>query len=74
MYFNNVSDFIEMGGHGFFVWFSYAAFFGLLVFYYVYSMRNENTQKKKLKKFYRQMESRIQNSKKDDNLSLEEEN
>jgi len=61
MYFTNVKDFIEMGGHGFYVWMSYFIVFSLMIFYYVFSSRLAKRRTQELNKFYRRIESRMVN-------------
>jgi len=62
MYFNNISEFIEMGGHGFYIWLSYAIVLSLMVFYYIYSKRLAKRQEHDLIIFYRRMNSRNETS------------
>ena len=61
MYFTNIKDFIEMGGHGFYVWMSYFIVFSLMLFYYVFSNRLAKKRTQELSKFYRRIESRSVN-------------
>ena len=58
MYFQSFKEFIEMGGHGFSVWLSYAVVFSALVVYFIYSKQLAQTSKKDLVKFYKRMDAR----------------
>jgi len=60
LYFQTFQDFIDMGGHGFFVWTSYAVTFVGLVGYFVYSSRLNKSNQKQLVKFYRKLADREQ--------------
>lgn len=60
MYFQSFKEFIEMGGHGFYVWLCYAIVLSVLSFYYVYSKRKIYKQQMELVKFYQRMDSRSQ--------------
>jgi len=62
MYFNTINEFIEMGGHGFYIWLSYAIVLGLMGFYYIFSKRLTKKQEQALTKFYRRMNSRNETS------------
>ncbi len=62
MYFDNVNDFFAMGGHGFYIWLSYAIVLGLMAFYYVFSKGLAKKQEQDLTKFYRRMNSRHESS------------
>jgi len=62
MYFNSIGEFIEMGGHGFYIWLSYAIVLGLMAFYYIFSKRLAKKQEQTLLKFYRRMNSRTETS------------
>lgn len=57
-YFKTFSDFLAMGGHGFYVWLCYgitfAALFGLIIF-------AKNERKNTLKKLGRQQSGRLTN-------------
>ncbi len=60
VYFQSFADFIEMGGHGFFVWTSYAVTLIGLLGYYIYSSRLTASNEKELQKFYRKLADREQ--------------
>ncbi len=42
MYFQSFKEFIDMGGHGFYVWLSYAVVLLALIAYFVYSKKQES--------------------------------
>ena len=68
MYFNSFSDFIEMGGHGLYVWLSYAIVFACLIVYFVHSYRLTEKTRQELRRFHQRMGNQIKNheqSKKD---------
>ncbi len=58
LYFQSFQDFIDMGGHGFFVWTSYAFCFVGLLGYFIYSSRLSQSNQKELQKFYRKLADR----------------
>ncbi|MDQ7050319.1 MAG: heme exporter protein CcmD [Enterobacterales bacterium] len=60
LYFQTFQDFIDMGGHGFFVWTSYAFCFVGLLGYFIYSNNLSQSNKKELVKFYRKLTDREQ--------------
>lgn len=62
MYFHNFKDFIEMGGHGFYVWLSYAVVLVALVAYFIYSKQAAKSYQKELVKFYKRMDARNQHN------------
>lgn len=47
-YFENFSDFIQMGGHGFYVWLCYALVFGSVLFGIFYSKAERKRTIKRL--------------------------
>lgn len=56
LYFESFSDFIAMGGHGFYVWLCYAIVAVALVGQYVIAKRSESQAKQTLKRFYARQE------------------
>jgi len=72
MYFHNFEEFIEMGGHGFYVWLAYAVVLFALVAYFVYSNRSAKSYQKNLVKFYKRMDSRNQHKTDLEQQSVEE--
>jgi heme exporter protein D len=58
MYFNSFQEFIEMGGHAFYVWLCYGIVISVLIVYFVYSNKMAQTRQKDLIKFYQRMDSR----------------
>ena len=73
MYFHSFKEFIEMGGHGFYVWLSYAVVLVALVAYFIYSKQAAKSYQKDLVKFYNRMDTRNQH-KADLNQQSAEEN
>ncbi|MGB0496092.1 MAG: heme exporter protein CcmD [Kangiellaceae bacterium] len=60
MYFESFDAFIEMGGHGFYVWLCYALVLVFLLGYYVISARSSNRAKVELRRFYARLEAQGQ--------------
>jgi heme exporter protein D len=61
MYFDSFNDFIEMGGHSFYVWLSYAIVLSCLIVYFIHSYQLTDKTKKQLKRFYQRMDNQINN-------------
>ena len=64
-YFSNIDDFLAMGGHGFYVWISYAIAITTMIFYFMLSAKQTNKKQKELAKFYQRLESRQSKNKRD---------
>ncbi len=60
MYFSRFAEFIEMGGRGSYIWWSYGSVFIALSVYYIYSKRKTKNIQQELIKFYKRMNSRSQ--------------
>ncbi len=58
MYFQSFKEFIEMGGHGLYVWLCYSIVLSVLIVYFIYSKRSIKNKQKELMKFYQRMDSR----------------
>ena len=58
MYFQSFKEFIDMGGHGFYVWLSYAVVLIALIGYFIYSKKQAISCREDLIKFYKRMDSR----------------
>lgn len=72
MYFHSFKEFIDMGGHGFYVWLSYAVVLVALMAYFVYSKQSAKSYQKVLVKFYKRMDSRNQHKADLEQKSVEE--
>ena len=62
MYFQSVQEFIEMDGHGIYVWLCYGIVLFALLGYFVYSKGLVSRNQKALVKFYKRMDARKQNA------------
>jgi len=62
MYFRSFAEFIEMGGHGFYVWLSYFLVIFPLLAYFIYSNKLARHKKQELVKFFRRMDERHQSN------------
>ncbi len=60
MYFDSVKEFIEMGGHGFYVWLSYCIVLLTMIIYYFYTNYLSGKSEKELILFYHRIESKKQ--------------
>ncbi|PCI73571.1 MAG: heme exporter protein CcmD [Gammaproteobacteria bacterium] len=60
MYFETFEAFIEMGGHGFYVWLCYALVSVSLIGYYFISGRATTKTKQELKRFYARLDAQNQ--------------
>lgn len=72
MYFHSFKEFIEMGGHGFYVWLSYAVVLVALVAYFIYSKQSLKNYQKDLVKYYKRMDARNQHKANLEQQSVEE--
>ena len=60
MYFETFEAFIEMGGHGFYVWLCYALVSISLIGYYFVSAVSTTKAKQELKRFYARLDAQNQ--------------
>ncbi len=60
MYFETFEAFIEMGGHGFYIWLCYALVSISLIGYYFISARATTKTKQELKRFYARLDAQNQ--------------
>ncbi|MFT6732207.1 MAG: heme exporter protein D [Polaribacter sp.] len=60
MYFETFEAFIEMGGHGFYVWLCYALVSSSLIGYFFISAKSTTKAKQELKRFYRRLDAQNQ--------------
>ena len=60
MYFETFEAFLEMGGHGFYIWLCYAIVSIALIGYYFISAKSTAKVKQELKRFYARVESQNQ--------------
>lgn len=58
LYFNSLTDFFAMGGHGFYIWISYAIVLGALVIQTLTARSALNRTMKNIVKYYRRAETR----------------
>ena len=54
---SSVTDFLDMGGYGFYIWFTYAAALIIFVVFFVSSGRSLTTVKAQIKRYIRRTES-----------------
>lgn len=54
--FDSFTNFLEMGGHGFYVWLCYAIVIVALVWQFIWLKRSLSKHKKQLKRYYQRME------------------
>jgi len=69
MYFQSFQEFVEMGGHGFYVWLCYGIVLFSMLSYFFYSIQLAKSNQKELVKFYTRMDARSQASPKTQNQS-----
>ena len=62
MYFDSFSDFFAMGGHGFYVWISYAIVLLSLLFYFVSSKNLSKKNRQILLSHFERLEATERNS------------
>ena len=74
MYFESFADFIDMGGHGFYVWLCYAIVLGSLIIQLVYAKGGVKRSKRWLKAYYRRLSLREETQVGEINSSLNEQN
>ncbi len=60
MYFETFEAFIEMGGHGFYIWLCYALVSISLIGYYFISAKSTIKTKQELKRFYARLDAQNQ--------------
>ena len=60
MYFETFEAFIEMGGHGFYIWLCYALVSISLIGYYLISAKSTTKTKQELKRFYARLDAQNQ--------------
>ncbi len=63
IYFDTFDAFIEMGGHGFYIWLCYAIVSVSLIGYYFISAKSSSKATAELKRFYARIEAQSQRTK-----------